>query len=256
MKKLSNSFLLFVLAMCLNAMLVGNVQAAGFTSDETHNKMPSPDGKTVVSDYIKAIGGIDAVKKVNSTNATGSLSVQGMSLDITQKKMAPNKLVQNIVMNGQTVGKTLFDGTKGYQEQMGNRRDMTDEDVADMKAQTAIVPQVDYLSNPNYKLSVLGTEKVNNADAYKLLVTTPSGKADTEFYDVASKLLVKQILSRSTNGQQATITYEFGDYKKVNDVMLPAKVSMGIAAGEMNQSIDITFTDMKVNEGVTDADFQ
>ncbi len=256
MKKLANSFFLFVLAVCLNTMLVTNVQAAGFTPEKAHSKMPNPDGKTVVSDYIKAIGGIDAVKKLNSTNATGTLSVQGMSLDVTQKQMAPNKTAQIVVMNGQTVGKTIFDGTKGYQEQMGNRMDMTDDQTADMKLQTTIVKQVDYLSNPNYKLSVLGTEKVNNADAYKLLVTMPSGKADTEFYDVASKLLVKQIISRNMNGQDAVVTYDFGDYKKAGDVMLPYKLSLSIASGAMSQSIDITLTDIKVNEGVTDADFQ
>lgn len=256
MKKLLNSFLLLLLAVCLNTMLVANVQAAGFTQDNTQNKMPNPDGKTVVSDYIQAIGGVDAVKKLNSTSSTGTLSVQGMSLDVTQKRMAPNKTSQVIVMNGQTVGKTVFNGTKGYQEQMSNRMDMTDDQMADMKLQTAIIPQVDYVSNSNYKLSVLGTEKVNNADAYKLLVTMPSGKADTEFYDVASKLLVKQIISRSMNGQDAMATYEFSDYKKVGDVMLPYKLSLSIASGAMNQSIDITLTDIKINEGVTDADFQ
>ncbi len=256
MKKLSNSFLLFLLTVCLNTMLVASVQAAGLTSAKTHSRLPNPDGKMVVSDYIQAIGGVDAVKKLNSTSSTGTMSVQGMSLDITQKRMAPNKTAQVIVMNGQTVGKTVFNGTKGYQEQMGNHMDMTDDQMADMKLQTAIIPQVDYISNSNYKLNVLGTEKVNNADAYKLLVTMPSGKSDTEFYDVASKLLVKQIISRSMNGQEAMATYEFSDYKKAGDVMLPYKLSLGIASGAVNQSIDITLTDVKINEGVTEADFQ
>ncbi len=256
MKKLSNSFLLFVFAMCLNGLLVTNLQAAGLKTDRTHKETPNPDGKTVVSDYIKAIGGVDAIKKLNSTNATGTLSVQGMSMDVTQKRMAPNKTAQTIVMNGQTAAKTVFNGTKGYQEQMGNHMDMTDDQMADMKTQTAIVPQVDYLTNPSYQLSVLGTEKINNADAYKLLVTMPSGKSDTEFYDVASKLLVKQIISRTMNGQDAMATYEFSDYKKVADVMLPYKLSLSIASGTMSQSIDINLTDIKVNEGVTDADFE
>ncbi len=256
MKKLSNLFLLFVLAVCLNGLFFTNVQAGGFKAGKTQKEAPNPDGKTVVSDYIKAIGGVDAIKKLNSTNATGTLSVQGMSMDVTQKRMAPNKTAQTIIMNGQTAAKTVFNGTKGYQEQMGNRMDMTDDQMADMKLQTAIIPQVDYLSNSNYKLNVLGTEKVNNADAYKLLVTMPSGKSDTEFYDVASKLLVKQIISRTMNGQDAMATYEFSDYKKAGDVMLPYKLSLSIASGAMSQAIDITLTDIKVNEGVTDADFQ
>ena len=38
--------------------------------------------------------------------------------------------------------------------------------------------------------------------------------------------------------------------------MLPYKLSLTLAAGAMNQSVDIILTDIKVNEGVTDADFQ
>ncbi len=257
MKRLSNLLVLFMLLICMNMMLCANAIAAGNPHfDSTPAKAINADAKAIVSGYINAIGGIDAIKKVNSTNATGTLSVQGMSLDVTQKRMTPNKTAQTVIMNGQTVGKTVFNGTKGYQEQMGNHTDMTDDQVADMKLQTGIIPQADYLTNSAYKLSVLGTEKVNNADAYKLLITTPSGKADTEFYDVATKLLVKQIVSRTINGQNAMATYEFSDYKKAGDVMLPSKLSLMLASGGMNQSIDIMLTDIKVNEGVTDADFQ
>ena len=201
MKKVVNLSFVFVLALCLDATFINDVKAGGFNNDKPTANTPNPDGKTVVSDYINAIGGADAIKKLNSTNATGTLSVQGMSLDVSQKRMAPNKTAQTVVMNGQTVGKTIFNGTKGYQEQMGNRMDMTDEDIADMKQQTAIIPQVDYISNSAYKLNVLGTEKINNADAYKVVVTMPSGKVDTEYYDVASKLLLRQIISRTMNGQ-------------------------------------------------------
>ena len=256
MKRLLNSLLLFVLAVCLNGLLFSNVQAAGFTSERTHKETPNPDGKTVVSDYINAIGGVDAVKKLNSTNDTGTVSAQGMLMSFSEKRLAPGKMLQIITMNGQTAFKSMFDGSKGYMEQMGNRMDMPSEQLTEMKQQTAIIPQVDYLSNPNYKLSVLGTEKVNNADAYKLLVTMPSGKSDTEYYDIASKLLVKQVASRSMNGQDATVANEFSDYKKVGNVMLPFKLSTAMAGGGMSQSFDITFTDRKVNENVTDNDFQ
>ena len=67
---------------------------------------------------------------------------------------------------------------------------------------------------------------------------------------------MNQFVSRSMNGQNAMATYEFSDYKKTGDVMLPYKLSLMLGAGSMNQSIDITLTDIKVNEGVSAADFQ
>ncbi len=256
MKNRLKAVLFFVTALCFVFAFTSPVKALPHHLHLLLSDTTDADAKTVVADYINAIGGMDAVKKLNSTSATGSLSVQGMSLDVTQKRMSPNKTVQTVTMSGNTVGKTVFNGSKGYQEQMGNRTDMSDEDMADMKTQTSIVPQVDYLTGDNYKMTVAGTEKINDADAYKVVVTMPSGKTDTEYYDVATKLLVKQVMNRNSNGQDVTATYDYGDYKKAGDVMLPYKLSLGIAAGTINQSIDIVLTDIKVNEGVTDADFE
>ncbi len=253
---LSNFFVILVLATGVSVLFTDNATAAISHSDSTPTKvMANKDAKAIVTDYINTIGGADAIKKINSTSATGTLSVQGMSLDVKQARLAPNKTLQTIIMNGNTVGKTVFNGEKGYQEQMGNRVDMTDEDIADMKMQTSVIPQTDYLSNPNYKLSTQDIEKVNDADAYKVLVVMPSGKTDTEYYDVASKLLVKQIVTRSVNGQSVLATYGFSDYRKTGDVLLPYKLDISIASGAMTQSIDISLNEVKINEGVTDADF-
>ena len=259
MKNLSNFLLLSLLVTGFSAMLTNRATAAILShSDSTPARATDKDAKAIITDYVNAIGGAAAIKKVNSTSATGTLSVQGMSLDVKQERLAPNKTLQTIVMNGNTVGKTVFNGNKGYQEQMGNHIDMTDEDITDMKMQTSIIPQTDYLTNSNYKLATQDIEKINNSDAYKVLVTMPSGKTDTEFYDVASKLLVKQIVTRTTSGQTVLATYGFSDYRKAGDadVLMPYNLNVTIASGAMNQSIDILLKEVKVNEGVTDADFE
>jgi zinc protease len=219
--------------------------------------MPDPaDGKAVVTDYINAIGGLDAIKKISSLKDTGSFSVQGMTFPVVQKHLAPNKTLQIVTMNGTTVGKSVFDGSKGYTEQMGTRMDMGEAEMADMKTHTSVIPQADYLTSSDYKLSLLGSEKVDNEDTYKILVTTPSGTTDTEYYSKASKLLIKQIVTKTVNGQTITITNSFNDYRKTGAVLLPYKQSVTVASGAINQSIDIAFSDMKINEGVSAADFE
>lgn len=240
---------LFLLLLSLGTSL--------FSMAKEARLMPEPaDGKAVVTDYINAIGGMEAIKKINSLKDSGSFSVQGMALPMSQKFMAPNKTLQTVSMNGMSVAKTVFNGEKGYQEQMGNRVDMSATELADKKTQTSVIPQVDYLTNNSYKLSLQGSEKVNDKDAYKVLVTMPSGDVDTEYYDKATKLLVKQTLAKTVAGQSATVTYDYSDYRKVNDVLISYKQTLTVAAGPINQAIDILLSDITVNEGVTAADFE
>lgn len=170
--------------------------------------------------------------------------------------MAPNKQLVTISMNGNVVSKNVFNGITGYQQQMGNKTDMSAEDIAENKLQTSIFEQEGYLKNPDIKLQVAGTENVNGSDAYKVQITLPTGKSITEYYDVASKLLVKREAAKTVQGQTINSTTEFSDYKKTGDIMLPYKVSISVAAGEMNQSFDVVFSDYKINEGVSESDFE
>lgn len=230
--------------------------AAPVTASATNSKTVNVDAKTIIKDYINAIGGEDALSQVKSINATGSMSIQGMALTYNQKQMAPNKQAVTVSMNGNVVSKNVFNGTTGYQQQMGNKSDMSAEEIAESKLQTSVFEQEDYIKNPNIKLQVVGTEKVNGADAYKVQIALPTGKTITEYYDVASKYLVKREGTRIVQGQSINTTSEFSDYKKTGNIVLPYKISISIAAGEMNQAFDVTFSDYKINEGVSENDFQ
>ena len=119
------------------------------------------------------------------------MAVQGMKLNIVEKKMAPNKELTTVSMGANTMMKETFDGTTGYQQQGPNKKDMAADEIAQKKAFTQLTEQLDYLTNPAFKLVVKGIQKVNGADAYQLSVTDPTGKTSTEYYDVKSKLLVK-----------------------------------------------------------------
>lgn len=249
--------LLFSLAIAGLSLWQMPVRAAfHFYADTTPSQTVNKEAKAIIKDYITAIGGADAIKKLNSIASTGNLSVQGATLDVTQKEMAPNRTAQIITMGGNTVGKTVFNGTKGYTEQMGNRADMGEEDITDMKQQTSLIEQTDYLTNPAYKLAVQGIDTVNGSAAYKVAVTKPSGKTDVEYYDVASTLLVQKDVSRTVSGQTISSVYQFSNYKKTGDVQLPYAIGLTVSSGAMSQTLNITLTDMKVNEGVTAADFE
>jgi zinc protease len=206
----------------------------------------------VIKDYLKASGGAEELKKINTYYATMAMSMQGMSLNVTQKEMAPNKQLMEISMGANVVVKNMFDGEKGYQMQGGGKKDMTADEVAEKKAHKYLIDQLDYISNPAFKLEIKGIKKVNDADAYQVQVTDPAGKISTEYYDLKSKLLVRT--EKATEKQNQIM--DLSDYRKVGTVMFPYKQVMTIAAGAQEQTFTMTVTDLKLNSGVTADDFK
>lgn len=210
----------------------------------------------VIKNYIDAIGGSTELKKINSFVVSLDMAMQGMKLNVSQKKMAPNKETMTITMGGNTVMKEVFDGDKGYQQQGPNKKDLSAEETAQKKVFTSLTEQLDYLSNPAFKLAVKGIQKVNGSDAYQVSVTYPTGKTTTEYYDVKSKLLVKTETTTVSNNVPVNATLDYSDYRKVGNVMFPYKQSITQSAGGQEQTFEMTVTDVKLNEGVTADDFK
>ncbi|MBW4890494.1 insulinase family protein [Mucilaginibacter sp. HMF5004] len=206
----------------------------------------------VVKDFLKAAGGADELKKVNTYYAAMNMSMQGMALSATQKQMVPNKEAMAVSMGPNVMFKTVFDGEKGYQMQGGAQKPMTADEIASKKFHTALIDQLDYISNPAFKLEIKGIQKVGEGDAYQVQVTDPTGKVSTDYYDIKSKFLVRH---EGTTGTQ-TQTIDLSDYRKVGTVMFPYKLVTTIAAGGQEQTYTMTVADLKLNSGVTADDFK
>ena len=217
---------------------------------------PAVSAADVIKGYIAAIGGEAELKKITSTVTTMDMAVQGMKLNVVQKKMTPNKETMAMTMGGNVVMKELFDGEKGYQQQGANKKDMDAAEVAQKKVFTQLTEQLDYLSNPAFKLAVKGTQKVNGSDAYQVTVTDPTGKVSTEYYDAKSKLLVKVENSTVQGANTINSTIELSDYRKVGNVLMPYKQTISQSAGGQEQTFELTVTDVKTNTGVTPDDFK
>lgn len=208
----------------------------------------------VIDSYIKAIGGADALGKVNSVHSTGKMSIMGQSLDISIKEMAPNKELIEIKMGAQTAIKNVYDGNTGYQVQMGSRQEMTPEELNEKKAVKGMFEQLFY--KEGYKTEVKGIEKIADADAYVLLVTTPGGKTRTEYYDVKTGFHVRTSESRKEENVETVETVDYSDYKKTGDIYIPFKMVRTITLPMGTQEFVIALNTITINEGVSAEDFK
>jgi len=215
---------------------------------------PIPDGvtaQTVMDSYIKAIGGKTNCQNIKSTFSSANVTVQGAPFPITAelKVMTPNK--ESMEMSAQGMGvimKQKWNGESGYAEQGGQKKPMSDKEVADKKAGgRALFPELSYGASD---LTLETIVAIEGADHYKIKVTK-GDKDSFRYYDVNTGLLTRAESTTEAQGQSITSVINYGKYTAVNSVKFPH--TMNIKAGP--QVISMTMTSIKVNEGVTEADF-
>jgi zinc protease len=215
-----------------------------------------PKASDIIKNYIDAIGGADELNKVTSIDATMTMSEQGTTMNLNEKKMVPNKDIEIITLNDTVVMKSVFNGDNGYTIEMGNKTNMTADEIAQKKIFTGLTEQLDYLNNPLFKLTLRNVQKINGADAYQVDVIDPMGKTSTDYYDVQTKLLVKNESITISDGKQIMQTFEISDYRKVGKIMFPFKSIIIQSVAGRDETYVLNVTDIKLNSGVTADDFK
>jgi len=77
-------------------------------------------------------------------------------------------------------------------------------------------------------------------ETYRVLITYPTGKETTRFFDVNNGLLVREISDQGIG--------EFSDYREVNGVKFPYSISQQMGP----QSIKLSVLSIKINSKLKD----
>ena len=202
--------------------------------------------KSVLENYIKAIGGDKAVATVKTIAMTGSTTIpQAPSpLSFTSKIDNKGKMMVELAMGAMSLMKQVVNEKGAYAIQQGQRRDFTGKDLDAMKASATTFVETTLLKKADITLS--GIETINGKDAYGI----KDGKT-TYFYDATTGLKVAESKVLEQGGQSMTQTTNYGDYRDVKGVKVPFNIIQNVGF-----ELDIKMSDIKINEGVTDADFQ
>jgi predicted Zn-dependent peptidase len=206
---------------------------------------------SIVEGYLKAIGGKEEAKKVNTIKNTMSMEMMGRKIDGLDIRMAPNKHYTEMKMGEMKVFQALFDGTKGFEAQMGQKREMDEQSIKEAQDDKALIPQLYYITN-DYKTLYLGIDKIGDESAYKLKITKPSGKVSVEYYSTKTGLLLREESTKTEGGAEETTIVDYSNYKKAGNLLFPHTITQ--SAG--GQELVFNVTEVKVNEGVTEADFK
>lgn len=205
-------------------------EAASVKTETTTSKLTA---KEVIDNYFKALGGKDKLEAVKSTITDNTLSVQGMEITMSTKKLGNKfKSVQSL-MGQQMV--QLFDGEKGYFDQMGKKTDIPADKIADLKKGRP----VDALAFDAANFKTVTVENVDGKN-YNVL-SSEKGKF---YFDATTALLYKTVSG------EGNVTIK--NYMTVDGLQFPSEVD----AEGGGQKVNIKTTKLVINSGVTDADFK
>ena len=192
-----------------------------------------PTAKQIIDNYITALGGKQKLESVKTLSMKNTISVMGMDMEgKTVKK--DNKFKSTQTMMGQEMVQ-MFDGEKGYANQMGQKIDFPADQVAKLKVSKII----DALGMDPAKIKTVEKKQIDGKDFYVL-----SSDDTKSYFDVKTGLL-----SKSEN-EKGTMT--INKYVDVDGVKFVEEMSID-AAG---QKITIKNSEIKVNQPVSDDVFK
>jgi len=204
----------------------------------------------IIAKNIEAHGGMAKLKSVNTMKATGKMALpNGMEIPITVYQLRPNKQRLELSVQGLT-GIQAFDGTNGWQLMpFGGKKDpepMSADETKEMADDSDIDgPFIDYQAKGN-KVELLGKEKVEGADAYKLKVTLKSGSEKVVYLDADTFLEIRSEGKRNVRGTVMETESSMGDYKEVQGMMMPFAIEAGPKGRPERQKITLEKVEINV----------
>lgn len=204
---------------------------------------PNMDAQTVFDSYIEAIGSKEAVAEVNSVYTIAQADFQGQKLDLETKTTTEGKTSNLVSATGNVLTRQVFNGEEGFLVTQGKTIPFNEEGVMAAKAEAHPFPE---LIAENASLE--GIEPINEEDAYVVAIS-----ADTKnYYSVETGLKLQSIKTVSHGQQTMALPTNYSDYKEVEGVKFPFRISRSMGP----QTFDFKVTEIKINEGVTDEDFE
>ena len=156
------------------------------TEKPDYNKAVDPNvtATKVFDDYIKAIGGKQAVDKVNSVYMIAEASIQGQKMELQTKVTSAGQSSTEIGMGGNVMQRQIFNGAEGFVAAQGQKIPYSDEQVTAAKAEAHPFPEL-IAENA----TVQGVEDVDGEEAYAVKMDENT----TNYYSKATGLKVKPV---------------------------------------------------------------
>lgn len=223
--------------LALFAALIFTINLSAQTAEEIINK------------HIEALGGTENMQAVKSLKVSGFAKVMGIDIPYTTYNLAPDKTYFEMAIEGFTI-KQSYDGITAWSVNpfSGSSTPEVVEgaEAKGIKDRGIIFGRLTTYKNDGATLELLGKEKVDNAEAYKILYTGADGNKVTYYISTESNLVVKVQKKVVANGSEMDSETTFSDYRKTGDVMMAYAMNTKVKNSPMG-SQNITIDKIEIN---------
>ena len=200
----------------------------------------------IVAKNIASRGGAEKWKSIQSMKMTGTIAAGGRTIGLTAWTKRPNLSRQEMSFDGQKAVQA-FDGSRFWVTRPGSDapQEMSGPPAELAKTQSEFDSVLlDYKSKATVEL--VGNENDDGHPVYHLKVTRKGGAVQHYFLDADSGI-ERKITSTLTgpNGQTATATIEFGDFRTVDGVMVPYTIK-NVVDGKLVSQVTVSQIEFNV----------
>jgi hypothetical protein len=228
------------------------------TSTAASPVAPLPTVDEVVARHIEARGGAPRIRHLDTIRMSGTISFgPGEPAPFALEMKRPNRMRTEFTFQG-SVGVQAFDGTRSWAVlPMAGKTEpeYLPDEVAREAAEQADIegPFVDAAAKGN-KVELVGTEKVEARDCFKLRVTFKTGGVRYSYIDALTFLEAKAEGRRMAGGDEVMLETFYRDYREVGGLEIPYLVEAGPARRPEKQKIVVQ--KVEVNIPLDDSRFE
>ncbi len=224
--------------------------------DKYANEIEKPDysvdsdisAEDVINEYVKAIGGKDALAEVTSIEVKATSNIQGTVLEMYSVKNNQNQSLMEMSAMGMTIAKTVFNKFQGYNEVNGQRIPLTEVELEQAIINSALFSELNF----DFSLvELVGTSDVEGEKAYEIKVTDNK----SVFYSVDTGLKLKEVESQEVEGNLIVGETYYREYEEVEGILLPKVINQVSASIPIPGGITFKATSIKLNVETKESDF-
>jgi hypothetical protein len=212
----------------------------------------------VIARHIAARGGAAKIKALQSVRMSGrAIAGPGRVALVTREVKRPGRIRMEFVLQGVTAV-YAWDGERGWQVSpldgsLGPEPLSSENTELALEQSDIEGPLVDWKAK-GHQVDLVGREKLQDREAFKLKVTLKSGSVRYEYLDARSCLLVRAESTRALRGQKLELETTFGDYKDVAGLLFPHSIESG-ARGRPRR-LSVIVEKIEINPALDDARFR
>ena len=224
--------------------------------DQYGSETPRPDysvsddvtAESVISNYIKSIGGAEKLKSVSSIEIKATANLQGTVLEMYSLKNNQNQSLMTMTAMGMTLVKSVFNKYQGYNEVNGQRIPLSDEELEQAIINSALFSELNFDLG---SIELIGTSIVNEEKAYEIKITDNK----SVFYSAETGLKLKEFESQEVDGNLITGEVFYKEYKEVDGILIPSEINQVSASIPVPGGLTFKTSVIKLNVKTSDSDF-